>query len=43
MLFELKNVLPFLVASGYLTTGLVIAIRHRRRLSATPLGGVVAQ
>jgi MFS family permease len=43
MLFELKNVLPFLVASGYLTTGLVIAIRHRRRLSVAPVGQVAAQ
>ena len=43
MLFELKNVLPFLVASGYLTTGLVIAIRHRRRLSVATAGEVAAQ
>jgi len=36
-LFELKDNLPFLVASGYLTAGLVIAIRYRRRLSAEPV------
>ncbi|MBF8247782.1 MAG: hypothetical protein HW374_582, partial [Bacteroidetes bacterium] len=43
ILFEFKNILPFLVASGYLMTGLVIAIRYRRRLSAAPVGEVAAQ
>ena len=35
-LFEFENILPFLVASAYLTAGLVIAIQYRRRLSTEP-------
>ncbi len=39
-LFELENSIPFLVASGYLTAGLLIAIWYRRRLSALPVAEV---